>query len=275
MAVKKSAPPRRTFLPIRSHLEEARVADRARQLALVERRTRAATDVTRVRRRGGTAAARTVATRPTTGFDPRDGGVRLTGAIQLQPPNDRRCTAYATVTAVEAYVCRRAQSLTARPALSVSHLFSLSGNQETLGATADAVKDGVLEAACFPPTPSCDDPAAHTWRAAMSRLIALDDRVAEMCAALRAGQLLVVSVPVFRNFAAFTGTEVYRARGARVGAHALCIIGYEADATGGRWIVQNSFGPDWGDGGYARIAWNDGDVEPERVVYRVEEVAHP
>ena len=109
----------------------------------------------------------------------------------------------------------------------------------------------------------------------MQRLDAISDPVIEMCAALRNGALLVISVPIFENFATFTGTGVFRPASREIGAHALCIVGYSVDAGAGGWIVQNSYGAAWGDGGYARIAWEDKHMQAERVVYTVQSLVPP
>ena len=109
----------------------------------------------------------------------------------------------------------------------------------------------------------------------MVRLDAIGDPVIEMCAALRNGAMLVISVPIFENFAAFTGAAVYRPSGREIGAHALCIVGYNVDQGAGDWIVQNSYGSTWGDGGYARIAWEDRHMQAERVVYTVQGLVPP
>jgi C1A family cysteine protease len=276
MAVKKVA--RRVgqgmHIPLSIYEEEVRLADQARSRAQVLRRTTAAADVTRTR--GRRSATRAAATRPTSGFDPRDGsGARLAGAVREQPSHDRMCVAHATAVAIESFISRKSASVAALPSLSVSHIFQLSGDQELLSPTARGVSEGVLESACFPPTPACANPALHAWRTAMTRLDAIDDPVAEMCAALRGGDLLVVSVPVFANFSDFVGSGVYSPGGQELGAHALCILGYDASAGGGSWIVQNSYGSSWGDAGCARVAWEDSDLQPERVTYRVQGVLAP
>ena len=263
-----------THIPLSVYEEEVRLADLARSRAHVLRRTTAATDATRTRARR--SATRAAATRPTSGFDPRDrAGSRLAGAVREQPTHDRMCVAHATAVAIESFISRKTASVAGLPSLSVSHIFDLSGDQELLSPTARGVSEGVLESACFPLTPACGEPAQHAWRTAMTRLDAIDDPVAEMCASLRNGELLVISVPVFENFAGFTGTGVYAPNGTELGAHALCILGYDASAAGGSWIVQNSYGSSWGDAGCARVAWQDADLQPERVTYRVQGVLAP
>jgi len=272
---KKAAPTKPKHLAIEVFREEARLADLARARARILRGTVAAADATRTNARRPRAMARAVS-RPTTGFDPLDAaGNRLTGAVRTQPARDRLCVANATATAIEALASRTADSVDNLPTLSARHIFDLSGKQESLSPTALGVAGGVLEDACFPRTTACDDPEKHRWRAGMQRLDAIDDPVIEMCAALRNGALLVISVPIFDNFADFTGPTVFKPSGREIGAHALCIVGYSVDPAAVAWIVQNSYGPTWGDNGYARIAWEDKHMQAERVVYTVQGLVPP
>jgi len=277
--------PASPHLPVSVHRREVALADLARERARLLERSIAPADVTRVatRRSGGAASvgvrgaaaggAAAAVPRPTTSHDPRNqAGQRLTGAVRTQPAGDRRCVAHATAAAMEAFLRRDAAPDGDDVSFSIRHIFELSGRQELLGPTALGVAEGVFEGACFPRTSGCTDPASHRWRAAMHRLTVTSDPVAAMSAALRDGELLVVSIPMFSDFAAFSGGSVYRPRGQEIGAHALCIIGYQVDGGNGAWLVQNSFGEGWGDDGYARIAWEDDRLEPERVVYAVARV---
>lgn len=53
----------------------------------------------------------------------------------------------------------------------------------------------------------------------------------------------------------------FRGRGCEVEVdHAVQLVGYDTDSTTGKayWIVRNSWGPSWGEGGYIRIQRNPG-----------------
>jgi Papain family cysteine protease len=57
------------------------------------------------------------------------------------------------------------------------------------------------------------------------------------------------------------GTGVYRrtAAAADVGGHFLLVVGY--DDSQGCWIVKNSWGTGWGEGGFGRIAYGESGIE--------------
>ncbi len=266
-------PPRRFFRSLDAYEEDAAAADRAQMLATARKRTTAAPDATRAKRAGRARSTAADMARPTGSFDPRAGVTRLIGPIADQPAGDESCTAYATVAAMQAVVARVHGSVAAVPLLSADHLFDSGGQQQTLEPVADAANRGVLETVCFPV--ACTDPSAHTWSADMQVFQFQRDRVAEICAALERRELIVISVQVFANFPGFRGTGIYVARGERIGAHALCIIGYEVNTGKGCWLVQNSFGTAWGESGVGRIAWEDTTLKPERVVYHVSGVQPP
>lgn len=69
----------------------------------------------------------------------------------------------------------------------------------------------------------------------------------------------------------YYASGVYRhVAGAELALHAVCVVGYDdagagaavdgGDAAGagqGHWIVKNSWGEDWGEGGYVRVAYGE------------------
>ncbi len=82
----------------------------------------------------------------------------------------------------------------------------------------------------------------------------IDGRAA-MCA-LANGYLLNIGMIVYESF---DGEEIARngvmgkPTGKQTGGHAVCVVGYEK---GKHWIVQNSWGTDWGDQGYFYMPWD-------------------
>lgn len=85
------------------------------------------------------------------------------------------------------------------------------------------------------------------------------ERLDEVVAALRARKPVVFGTLVEEAFRGYRGGEaILPPKGATIGGHAMVIVGY----VGGKFLVKNSWGPDWGDGGYALfspeyIAWDE------------------
>jgi C1A family cysteine protease len=243
-------------------------------------------DATRVRRRrarrrgpaagnGATAAATAAVT-----FDPRDPatGDRLCTPVRTQPASDPRCIAYAVAAAMETAMCRAQQSTTGATELSVQDVFASAGAQVgAIDTIQTAVIQGVVDATCFPEgaTARCASPGPHTWFAKVTAVAGQESkRVQAMRTALETRGPLVSLIQVFSNFGTFTGAGPYVPTGPSANFHAVCIVGYEADAGGksGRWIAKNSMGSAWGDQGFVRIPWREPRVRAEDVVYVVEGV---
>ena len=78
----------------------------------------------------------------------------------------------------------------------------------------------------------------------------------QMMACLAAGHPFVVGIMVYQSFesdeVAATGRVPMPAQGeACLGGHAVLVVGYDARAK--TFLVRNSWGPDWGDGGYFHL----------------------
>ena len=271
----------------KKQFEAIRKANLAERRAAGRRRIPdVAADATRVtprraRRRGPPAAdGGTTAAAAPASFDPRDpvSGERLCTAVRNQPNDDPRCIAYAVAAAMEAAVCRTRQTTTGAPELSVQDVFASQGAQVgAIDKIQSAVVKGVVDATCFPEGAAgrCGNPVPHTWFAKVTAVVGQESkRVQEMRKALETRGPLVTLIQVFSNFGGFTGTAPYVPGGASAAFHAVCIVGYEADADGknGRWIAKNSMGSTWGDNGFFRIPWREPKVRPEDVVYVVERV---
>jgi len=64
---------------------------------------------------------------------------------------------------------------------------------------------------------------------------------------------------VYADFVHYKSGVYKHTTGAMLGGHAIKVIGYGADANGVEyWLVQNSWTTTWGDGGYFKIAHNQG-----------------
>jgi C1A family cysteine protease len=210
-------------------------------------------------------------------WDPRDqNDQRLATPVRRQPAGDRRCTAYAVCAAMEAWWCRSEESAAGVPFLSVSELFEKAHSNQAIDEAVGAARLGVTDEVCLPPGSSvkCPNPAAHTWTANFARI----DRSGDVIDSMRRALLdapLAAAMLIYKNFPTHTQTsQPYHPAGACLGAHAVCVVGYDT-ADDGYWIVKNSYGDDWGDGGYTRIPWLNDYLRIEKVVFRVETLTHP
>jgi C1A family cysteine protease len=66
---------------------------------------------------------------------------------------------------------------------------------------------------------------------------------------------------VFADLPSYKNGVYEHVMGDEVGLHAVCIVGYD-DPTG-CWIVKNSWGPDWGEQGFFRIAYGQCGLDEE------------
>jgi hypothetical protein len=78
--------------------------------------------------------------------------------------------------------------------------------------------------------------------------------VQEVKAALLRGPLLA-GMRVYKDFMAYRSGVYRHVTGESLGGHAVTIVGYDDSVQA--WIVKNSWGRNWGEGGYFRIAYGD------------------
>ncbi|MET0785732.1 MAG: C1 family peptidase [Paenisporosarcina sp.] len=68
---------------------------------------------------------------------------------------------------------------------------------------------------------------------------------------------LIGGLDVYEDFLSY-GKGVYsHVTGERRGGHCISVVGYDDKA--GCWICKNSWGPDWGDNGFFKMAYGDQD----------------
>lgn len=100
-------------------------------------------------------------------------------------------------------------------------------------------------AACLPVQPAVLVPR---WSAAVSaeqrkRTVAFNGPV-------------IAGMRVFEDLPYYSSGVYRHVAGDELALHAVCVVGYD-DADGGHWIVKNSWGQDWGEQGFARIAYGE------------------
>jgi C1A family cysteine protease len=213
-------------------------------------------------------------------LDPRDGANnRLATAVRKQPDGDPRCVAYAVAGAMEAWWCRREGAADAAPFLSVTQIFKNSGASKLPEKAARAVSSGIVDERCEPPDHlgPCTHARIHSWVGRVDFMTESPKHLRDpMRRELVNGNPLLITIPIFENFASFSGPGPYKPSGAEIGAHALSVVGYRRDGATGFWIVRNSYGTGWGgDGGYGLIEWGDSKLDPEFDVWAVKQVQNP
>lgn len=71
---------------------------------------------------------------------------------------------------------------------------------------------------------------------------------------LACGHPVAVGLHVTEAWQTLRGDTLPDPSGAGIGGHAVLLVGY--DLTARVWIMRNSWGAGWGDGGYARLPWS-------------------
>lgn len=64
---------------------------------------------------------------------------------------------------------------------------------------------------------------------------------------------VIAGMRVFDDFRYYKGGIYEHATGEKIGLHAVCVVGYDDDAS--CWIIKNSWSRDWGEDGFCRIAY--------------------
>lgn len=82
---------------------------------------------------------------------------------------------------------------------------------------------------------------------------------------------VVAGMAVYQDFTAYRSGIYRHVAGDHVGYHAVCVVGYDDDE--GCWIVRNSWGEKFGEGGYFRIAYGECGIDLDHPFCSVETTA--
>lgn len=138
----------------------------------------------------------------------------------------------------------------------------------------DAFRDeGVADEACYPYVAGDQDCTGlcADWQARLTKISGWQqlDELTDMKAWLAEHGPVVGTMKVYEDFVRFYRGGVYRhVAGAYGGGHCISIVGY--DDGGGYWIGKNSWGTDWGEDGFFRIAY--GECAVDSAMFGVENV---
>merc|ERR1719317_1303874 len=74
-----------------------------------------------------------------------------------------------------------------------------------------------------------------------------------MQALIADGQSLYATMSVYGNFMSLRDGVHTSLRGGKKGGHAMAAMGYGVEKSVSYWLLQNSWGPSWGVGGYGKV----------------------
>jgi C1A family cysteine protease len=169
------------------------------------------------------------------------------------------CVAFATCAALESRDAVRGGTQNPTLDLSEAHLFycgcqncCAKGWQPVL-ALDFAQNTGVGLESAFPYTPG--NQPCRSGVAPQIRIVAHTAAFAPTArrVAIAGAGPVIGAMKVFRDFMYYKEGVYTPVTDDLLGLHAICVIGY--DDIGKYWIIKNSWGPGWGAGGYARIAY--------------------
>ncbi|MFZ9594788.1 MAG: C1 family peptidase [Bdellovibrionia bacterium] len=181
------------------------------------------------------------------------------------------CVAFATVATLEAQVSITSGIPWLKPSFSPQELFSCGGGSCNHGwmpgsAASYLVKHGVADEACMPYTSgstaqdrSCQERCQDAdQRATKITRFSMPSRfggsIEQVKKALKNGPL-ETALTVHEDFISYSGGVYRHVKGESVGGHAVSLVGYSDEKRA--WLIRNSWGPDWGEGGFAWVSWED------------------
>ena len=87
-----------------------------------------------------------------------------------------------------------------------------------------------------------------------------DERILPVKKSLSEGKPVVIGMNTPMSFHSLRGRELWQPvenPNTNHGGHAMCVVGYDDNKHGGAFEIQNSWGTDWGNGGYIWIRYAD------------------
>jgi C1A family cysteine protease len=173
------------------------------------------------------------------------------------------CVAFATCASLESRVAIQQDINNPQLDLSEAHLFFCGCGMccktgWNFTAALNWAAQGIGLERNFPYKPAnqpCKNiaPAVHvpSWNAVTSMLARKQ--------AIAADGPVIGGLNVYEDFYFYKSGVYSQTTGVFRGRHAVCVVGYKDSAAegGGYWIIKNSWGTGWGEGGYMRIAYGD------------------
>lgn len=193
------------------------------------------------------------------------------------------CVAFGSIATVEGTIRVKHKDPNLLVDLSEAHLFychaATQGQNCSNGWWVDPALEafkniGVVDEDCYPYTPGdqqckvCSD-----WQNRVTKISGLRKftTAADMKTWLSTNGPVAACFKVYDDFYAYKSGIYRHVTGDLLGGHCVCVIGY-SDADG-CWICKNSWGDNWGEAGFFRIAY--GDCGIDYTMWGVEVVAPP
>lgn len=177
------------------------------------------------------------------------------------------CVAFGTCATIEANIRIKAKKPTMAVDLSEAFLlFCGGGSCNGWGLTAGldyAKATGVTDEACFPyqdHNMPCGNRCSD-WASRLKKILSYAGRATMDArkAALSTIGPCVAGMAVYNDFFNYkSGIYVKASAASLAGYHCICVVGYDDNQQ--CWIVKNSWGTGWGDGGFVKIRYNQADL---------------
>lgn len=211
-------------------------------------------------------------------------GVDFTTPIRSQGPY-HSCETFALVAAVETMV-QKAVGYPFGCDLSEAHLYFWSGGNLNWGSYPEndsnfLVNYGVPDEACWPyPHDTVArmyplNTTAPNWQNRTVKISSWSYLPANNITAIK--QAIVSNGPVptlfhvYKDFDYYPGGVYRHVWGKSVALHLMCLVGFQDDPripSGGYWIVKNSWGTNFGENGWCRIAYGECGIEEMPILFQ-------
>ena len=184
------------------------------------------------------------------------------------------CWAFAATAALESYILIKDGALNTEDNRAEEILLSCSSAGNCNGGYIDDASDYIKKTGLPPETyfaftaASTDDKCSNAktgWTSNTRKInswyyvATTSPSVSAIKTALTAYGPLVTTMAVYYDFYSYKSGVYEYTTGALQGYHAILIVGFQDDTSvngGGYFIVKNSWGTDWGEAGYFKIAYN-------------------
>ncbi len=204
------------------------------------------------------------------------GGINYLGPV-LNQGNCGSCVAFAAVATLEAQTTITTGLPWLKPSFSPQMLFACGGGGCETGWQPDMAAEfltqsGIPDEACMPYTSgstgkdascsaACSDVGSRSMRingstqpSSSGPFGGMGGSIDDVKTALKKGPLMT-TLTVYSDFVTY-GSGIYQhVGGTALGGHAVSLVGFSDEKRA--WLIRNSWGQEWGEGGFAWVSWDD------------------